>query len=700
MNLCDVCSQLTLALKAKIRVQDLGPYDDILRKSHSLGSGYGGCDGCAFFCAVLHASDSWSSRIGELSGQVIHFINLRLDVKTPAEAKKGSRRYAADDLLLDICTEGEGLAKIEFGNVDSPGEIDCKRLVPVDPFDDKCFDLIHSWMNECTEHACCSKPEPVKLPKRVIEVPVDSSQPPRLRITNGELGQYVVLSHCWGSAGITKLNDALIPKYQNAIPLETLPKSFGDAVQITRRLGFRYIWIDALCISQNNSADWAEEAPKMSSYYGLSALMIAAAVAEDSSKGILVDRHVPYSPVMGKDKKYCLRQRLLRWGWDIERSVLASRGWCAQERMLAPRIVHYTKRQMIWECANGLKFEASGIEEKQVGSGQIDWHYSKGKLQPSVTRALEAGSSRMSNERESGMAADAEGTRLNTLGRVRTWQQCIDEYAPRNLTVSSDKLHAISGVAAILNYDGEMGTYLAGLWSKHIIAGLAWGRVNAVLTSLPAYRAPSWSWASLNGQSSSMILASPPELLDPPSSDTGRMWAAKFDLKLVEHHILLQDPRHVYGAVKEGSYIVVEGTCITRAGLEELAENVYKDQFGQATIAMDKNAVYDCPCCSAGGSKDEESSDGETDADATEQLESKLRTEGHFDLCLFLLADAWHNTQGFVDMLLLNWVDQETAFAERVGFARMNLWQKEDELEQFSETFCAAEWNRLRLKLV
>jgi hypothetical protein len=271
---------------------------------------------------------------------------------------------------------------------DPEPKIDRKRPVPTSPLDGICIDLIKTWMSQCTNHVDCPERTSVKLPKRVIEIPSNPSESPRLRITDGELGQYVILSHCWGSKGFAKLKDSLVTEYQKGIAPELLPRSFRDAIDITHQLGFRYLWIDALCIIQDNAGDWAEEAAKMASYYGHSTLMIAATAAEDSSKGILTNRNVLYSPLMGKEKKYCLRQRLLRWDWDIERSVLATRGWCAQERMLAPRIIHYTRRQMIWECTGGLKFEASGIRDEVVGSGQRDLQFTKANFQPFVTKAL------------------------------------------------------------------------------------------------------------------------------------------------------------------------------------------------------------------------------------------------------------------------------------------------------------------------
>jgi hypothetical protein len=580
--------------------------------------------------------------------------------------------------------------------------------------------MTRSWLRDCTDHANCSQPAPVRLPKRVIDISADPSQDPKLLVTNDyHIGQYVILSHCWGRSGITKLTDSLLPQFQDAIPPKLLPRSFLDAIEITRRLGYRYLWIDALCISQDNAADWAEEAPKMALYYGQSALMIAATAAEDSTKGILTDRHVPYSPIMGKEEKYCLRQKLLSGKWDIERSIIASRGWCAQERMLAPRILHYTKRQMIWECADGFKFEASGIPDSKTGSGQFDHAFSKQNFQPFVTRALKTD--------KLGAVEDISASR-EQIRRIRTWQQCVDEYTKRNLTVSSDKLHAISGVAAIINSDGQMGEYLAGLWSEHIATGFAWSRDWALLKTPPTYRAPSWSWASVDGNASSNVLASSPKLLESPGTDLGRKWASKFDIKLIEHSMVLQNPANVYGPVLEGSYLIVECTCITNKELPLLCTNMGAD----LGIAFDKSNAADCSCCAPPGSESEDSSvcgtedvpkipdrphvatvstvmnylaDVEWDPSPTEDEEcessqplAKTSENAHFDVAMYVMADAWHNPDGFVDLLLLSWVDQEERVAKRTGYARIEY--DEEGLEAFSDAFLGGNWERLRIRLI
>ncbi|KAF1965268.1 hypothetical protein BU23DRAFT_628610 [Bimuria novae-zelandiae CBS 107.79] len=175
----------------------------------------------------------------------------------------------------------------------------------------------------------CSKPGPVPLPKRVIEVPVNPTHSPRLLVTNDQYGEYVILPHCWGKAGIAKLTTAVAvgrtAEYQVAVPPATLPRSFADAIHMTRRLGYRSLWIDEICIVQDSKEDWAEEALKMALYHGRSALMISATAACDSNQGILVNRDVAHLPLLGKQRNYRLRKKLPSTQGDLNGSILALR---------------------------------------------------------------------------------------------------------------------------------------------------------------------------------------------------------------------------------------------------------------------------------------------------------------------------------------------------------------------------------------
>jgi Heterokaryon incompatibility protein (HET) len=121
------------------------------------------------------------------------------------------------------------------------------------------------------------------LPTRVIDVgPSDASIEPRLIISKGRDGAYIALSHRWGAPDLSKpqltTTAANLPAMIEKIPLESMPLNYKDAVITTRKLSFRYLWIDSLCIIQDSMQDWEAESAKMGEVYQNAQLTIAALV--------------------------------------------------------------------------------------------------------------------------------------------------------------------------------------------------------------------------------------------------------------------------------------------------------------------------------------------------------------------------------------------------------------------------------------
>lgn len=149
---------------------------------------------------------------------------------------------------------------------------------------------------------------------------------------------------------------------QSEIPMEKLPRTFQDAILSVRRLQLRFLWIDALCIIQDDPADWAREAARMHEVYGSAYLTIAATSATSSTDGFLkrsqeMTSSIPY--YKDTHTKPCGRFFLAykqtsgdqgSWFSNIEIAQWNSRGWTFQERLLSKRVLHFTKRKLFWEC--------------------------------------------------------------------------------------------------------------------------------------------------------------------------------------------------------------------------------------------------------------------------------------------------------------------------------------------------------------
>lgn len=120
------------------------------------------------------------------------------------------------------------------------------------------IDVARSWLAECERsHPGCrgDTTGSPQLPTRVIDVGRDG-QTPRLVDGLGRLARYATLSHCWGRLPTIKTELESVRSRQIGIPLETLPKTFKDATMMCRKLDIQYLWIDSLCIIQDDKRDW------------------------------------------------------------------------------------------------------------------------------------------------------------------------------------------------------------------------------------------------------------------------------------------------------------------------------------------------------------------------------------------------------------------------------------------------------------
>jgi hypothetical protein len=85
--------------------------------------------------------------------------------------------------------------------------------------------------------------------------------------TGYQPGHYRTLSHCWVGRKVLETTSETLANHLDNIPFDSLDALFRDAVRVCRFLGFRYLWVDSLCIRQKNQADWEEEATKMDNIY-------------------------------------------------------------------------------------------------------------------------------------------------------------------------------------------------------------------------------------------------------------------------------------------------------------------------------------------------------------------------------------------------------------------------------------------------
>lgn len=263
------------------------------------------------------------------------------------------------------------------------------------------LELARRWREDCLSWhwQCESWRENHLFPSRVIDVgPPDGSQQPFLHLpAPSDMGLYICLSHRWGGAKVlqTVMGDppgtpngrtGTFSQFLSSIPMEAMPKTFRDAIQVTRALGFRYIWIDSLCIVQDRPSDWEAEAEKMGSYYRNAHLTLVAGSAVSADSGLFFPMECPAVPChigsVSLELQNCMCQihgaephtfPLFAGEPQIYRGHLASstrptcslddRAWVLQEEVLSPRSLIFTDEGLYWECT-----ELSANESHPHGS--------------------------------------------------------------------------------------------------------------------------------------------------------------------------------------------------------------------------------------------------------------------------------------------------------------------------------------------
>jgi hypothetical protein len=162
-----------------------------------------------------------------------------------------------------------------------------RRLPSISPLSTRNLEIISTWINECkSTHSMCRLAESPWLPTRLLDVGLlDGTKLPRLVETAEEHieGPYAALSHMWGDptqghAPPVRTLKANYAGMKAGIARKMMSKNFVDAVVTTRRLGFRYVWIDSLCIVQDSPEDWQKEAATMYKVYKFAEITIVAYV--------------------------------------------------------------------------------------------------------------------------------------------------------------------------------------------------------------------------------------------------------------------------------------------------------------------------------------------------------------------------------------------------------------------------------------
>ncbi|OAQ70969.1 heterokaryon incompatibility protein [Pochonia chlamydosporia 170] len=336
-------------------------------------------------------------------------------------------------------------------------------------------------------HVLCKYSRDTVLPTRVLDVsnPADDESTVRLQVSETEVHQqYLALSYCWGkqpkSTSPTKtvqLRKENTADLISGFRLDSLQQSLQDAVFVTRKLGFRYLWIDAMCIIQNCEDDKQREISRMASIYKNATVCIAASTSKNAAHGFLTNKGPAYLP----DHKFRISMNEGEIGTvhlsaeDYEpEHPLDTRAWALQEFMLSSRLLIFSDYELLWQCKE--------VSLRGVTGNGLDYVQPLEDLPWAVFDS--DGDSYFGNQ---------------DFDRLYLWKTVVRQYTDRKLTDPNDRLPAITGITTELQtLWNDVNIY--GLWRRWFVSLLAWYKPNSEREKKRHLkRAPSWSWASLDG---------------------------------------------------------------------------------------------------------------------------------------------------------------------------------------------------------
>ena len=363
--------------------------------------------------------------------------------------------------------------------------------------------LLQSWLKTClVQHSCCAK---LSIggwtPTRVLDLGSTSSTWKLCipAVDGVPVPRYTTMSYRWGNSHFLKLTSDSLEIFRSGLPISDLPQAFQDAISITKDLGIRFIWIDALCILQDVRDDFAQECASMSSIYANSSCNIVATFGKNPHTSIFRTRnHQSFQigkfinpwKIHDSRRDVWLENDSIVKGDHLSKEMLSceisSRGWILQELLLAPRALYFGMSQVHWVCQ---VLEACEIWPKGL---------------PNVQTLINPHSYlfRSSNHHQK-------------YDDMNQWNYIVERYSTLTLSHTEDKLVALSGLAKFFQHRTQ-DEYFWGHWKSALPQSLNWfkpsgfrhpnswkAKTGSAAESCgrrsSVYRAPSWSWASIDG---------------------------------------------------------------------------------------------------------------------------------------------------------------------------------------------------------
>lgn len=497
--------------------------------------------------------------------------------------------------------------------------------------DSDCYGEITMAINDCIlNHPDCRPSANSARPNRLVEIPAEDGIP--IQILHAPVDvEYAALSHCWGTEPLRRLLKA-DGAGEVSVAWGDLPKSFRDACAVARSLFLQYIWIDSLCIVQDDSDDWEREAAKMGTIYEGAYVTISATDAAASVDGFLFQRYTTHSFTAIDEKERQIKFTVRDYNIDMFNSKfphygdtvnhpwlmrandmdekylnpLQLRGWCFQERLMAKRVLHFKRYEVILECSAGYRCECSGMRDLRKGTLKTYLSLAMCEYLTDIERLrLSKLQDQLYHDLGRTKAAPGERVAVRFDGRLmQAWEILIEIYTRTSLTFQEDVFPALGSLARVFHAKRPDWHYMGGLWKEELRRSLLWiphsskggdGSI-AIRKKKPSPNspsplgkvAPSFSWASISGRVRYM------------SAEYGGV--AEFGIVSTEMVPSGTDP---YGDLVSGS-LVLRGRMVAfrfrkykiteenQQGLGEISIEVHENDWNDAFCTRSRQDVEIC----------------------------------------------------------------------------------------------------------
>jgi hypothetical protein len=387
---------------------------------------------------------------------------------------------------------------------------------------------LQRWLKDCDYNhgRACNHPRPgdrikADMPLICIDVVQDCL------VDSTTRARYFALSYTWGRVDMHmtlrgNIEERRQPGGLAAIPF---PKTIRDTMQLVRLMGERLLWIDAVCIVQDDLDQKARDIPRMDIVYGNAFLTIAAlhgASADAGLPGIRPGSRRPqklesltitgrspkleHDPMSKDNEEVYIVPAPRPFFLKLRRSTWNTRGWILQEHILSRRCLYFTEDAVYFQCSKSTSSE-NGVDQ------DLDTFFhgetvTCGLRQHNHTNPLAL----MHSWHDLGPASMIHQS-------FRAYMTLVELYTRRQFTQKSDIINGFMGVLAVFNeYWASFNTIdaatLHGIPQAVFVYALLWSPADRIprrgsrIMALddpkydpgcvdPAF--PSWSWAGWDG---------------------------------------------------------------------------------------------------------------------------------------------------------------------------------------------------------